>query len=255
MLHPQFWKSTVILIWQYDCSLKGVHYWSLQYELAGDGATYWLKSIALHIVLSKVWNFAHVGRLRLLVVGSWVVGALVGTFGHESQESIHSRCFLKHESQESVHTRCFKNMSRKSRFIVVVFKNMSRKSRFRVVVFPNESRLVSRMNCFLPRAQKQNKTFSVLFLFYSPPWTINFYDPKIPICIGWANNGITSSADLSQILQPKIQISLGKKYREEVLVAPDTWHMNQRCHGGGRKRLPIARPSVRQPTKQRRLCQ
>ena len=29
---------------------------------------------------------AHVERLRLLVVGSLVVGALVGTFGYESQE-------------------------------------------------------------------------------------------------------------------------------------------------------------------------
>ena len=32
------------------------------------------------------WKHAHVERLRLLVVGSLVVGALVGTFGHESQE-------------------------------------------------------------------------------------------------------------------------------------------------------------------------
>ena len=65
----------------------------------------------------------------------------------------------------------FKNMSRKSRFIVVVFYKMSRKSRFRVVVFPNESRLVSRMNRFLPGAQKQNKTilFFCLVLFHSPP--------------------------------------------------------------------------------------
>ena len=52
----------------------------------------------------------------------------------------------------------FKTMSRKSRLIVVVFYKMSRKSLFRVVVFPNESRLVSRINRFFPRAQKQNKT-------------------------------------------------------------------------------------------------
>ena len=53
----------------------------------------------------------------------------------------------------------FKNMSCKSRFIVVVFYKMSRKSRFRVVVFPNGSRLVSGMNRFLPRAQKQKTIF------------------------------------------------------------------------------------------------
>ena len=139
-------------------------------------------------------------------------------------------------------------MNHKSRFIVVVFKNMSRKSRFRVVVFPNESPLVNRMmNRFLPRAEKQNKIlkFFCLVLFLFARIRIHFYNPKIPICNTWANIGITSSADLLQILLPKIQISLGKKYMAEVLVAPDNWQLNQRGHGGGRKRFPIARPSVR----------
>ena len=74
-------------------------------------------------------KFPHVERLRLLVVGSLVVGVLMDIFLHESQESIHShsyffnelhesmhsRCFLKHESQESIHSRCFlKNNSQES---------------------------------------------------------------------------------------------------------------------------------------------
>ena len=54
-----------------------------------------------------VGKFSHVERLRLLVVGSWVVGALVCTFGHDSQESIHSRCYFLNESQVSIHSRCF----------------------------------------------------------------------------------------------------------------------------------------------------
>ena len=63
----------------------------------------------------------------------------------------------------------FKNMSRKSRFILVVFYKMSRKIRFRVVVFLNESRLVSRINRFLPRAQKQNDFIFCLLVFIRHP--------------------------------------------------------------------------------------
>ena len=40
-------------------------------------------------VIGGIW-LEHIERLQLLVVGSWLVGSLVGTFGHELQETIQS---------------------------------------------------------------------------------------------------------------------------------------------------------------------
>ena len=52
-------QPRMILIWQYVLLPQGRAYWSLQYTLPGDGAAYWMKSIVLHVALSKVW-YIHI---------------------------------------------------------------------------------------------------------------------------------------------------------------------------------------------------
>ena len=78
------------------------------------------------------------------------------------------------------------------------------------------------MNRFFPRDQKQNKPFLffclILGFFRHPEQSIST-TPKSQYVI---TESLTFPADLSQFLLPKFQINLGKKYREEVLVAPNT---------------------------------
>ena len=87
-IHIAATSTNDIEIWQYVLLPQGRAYWSLQYALPGDGATYWMKSIVLHIVLSKVWKICREMRQKWMPASKFC-GLVSAMFSDEEGASLH----------------------------------------------------------------------------------------------------------------------------------------------------------------------